>query len=156
MVTSISKHYSLLFPIGRRIRGLTLLAAGLAATAGCSDSEPQLLAVHPVSGAIQFRGQPMGGAFITLHANGASADSPLPRASVQPDGSFALTTYNGHDGAPAGEYVLTVHWYKPVKHGDDWVGGPNVLPSKYASPRTSGLLVTVAEGENHLQPIQLR
>ena len=75
---------------------------------------------------------------------------------VAPDGSFAVSTYDGGDGAPEGEYVLTVQWYKPVRQGNDLVGGPNVLPAKYASPRTSDVRITVAAGENHLKPILLR
>jgi hypothetical protein len=110
-----------------------------------------------VRGAIQFRGQPINGAFVTLHPqSNASVDVPHPRASVAADGSFALTTYDGDDGAPAGEYVLTVQWYRPVKQGNDWVGGPNVLPKKYASPHTSDVRITVATGENRIKPIQLR
>jgi hypothetical protein len=136
---------------------LVLLAAGIALSAGCSDGDPTRVPVHPVLGAIQFRGQPTNGAFVTLHpTNGASVDAPYPRASVTADGSFTLTTYDGNDGAPAGDYVLTVQWYRPVKQGGDWVGGPNVLPKKYASPQTSEVRITVAAGENRLMPIQLR
>jgi len=55
-----------------------------------------------------------------------------------------------------GDYVITVQWYKPVRVGNDLVGGPNVLPARYASTQTSDVKVRIAAGENHLQPIQLR
>jgi hypothetical protein len=139
--------------------GLVLWAASLVLLAGCSDGDSTRSAVHPVAGTIQFRGQPASGAFVTLHPiakDSTHAEVPNPRASVAADGTFTLTTYDGNDGAPAGDYLLTVQWYRPVKQGGDWVGGPNVLPKKYALPQTSGLRITVAAGENRLQPIQLR
>ena len=81
---------------------------------------------------------------------------PNPRATVGQDGSFAVSTYDGNDGARKASTSLTVQWYKPVRQGNDLVGGPNVLPAKYASPRTSDVEITVAAGENQLKPIQLR
>jgi hypothetical protein len=125
--------------------------------AGCGQGDAGRVPVHPVQGAIQFRGQPIVGAFVSLHSqNGAMAEIPTPRATVGSGGQFALTTYDGQDGAPEGEYVLTVQWYKPVRQGNEVVGGPNVLPVKYARPQTSDVIVRVAAGENRLQPIQLR
>ncbi len=122
---------------------------------GCGRSNPNRVAVHPVQGAIQFRGQPMEGAFVSLHPKSATDGVPTPRATVAKDGSFTVTTYDGDDGAPEGEYVVTVQWYRPVRQGNDLVGGPNVLPVKYASAQTSDVLIRIAAGENHLQPIQL-
>jgi hypothetical protein len=107
-------------------------------------------------GAIQFRGQPANGAFVSLHPKNAAEGVPNPRAMVAQDGSFTVSTYDGNDGAPEGDYIVTVQWYKPVKQGNDLVGGPNVLPAKYASPRTSDVVVHIAAGENRLKPIQLR
>ncbi len=123
---------------------------------GCGRSDKNHVAVHPVQGAIQFRGQPIAGAFVSLSPKNPIEGVPTPRATVGADGSFVLTTYDGNDGAPEGEYVLTVQWCKPVRQDNELIGGPNVLPPKYASAKTSDLKVTVAAGENHLKPIQLR
>lgn len=123
---------------------------------GCGRGEKNHVAVHPVQGAIKFRGQPIAGAFVSLSPTNPTEGVPAPRATVGPDGSFAVTTYNGNDGAPEGEYVLTVQWYRPIRQDNELVGGPNVLPAKYASAKTSDLRITVAAGENQLQPIQLR
>jgi hypothetical protein len=123
---------------------------------GCGGDEAGRVPVHPLVGSIQFRGQPAAGAFVSLHPKSGSPIAPNPSATVGPDGKFAFTTYDGQDGAPEGDYVLTVQWYKPIRHGNDVVGGPNVLPAKYAKPRTSDVHIKVAAGENRLQPIQLR
>jgi hypothetical protein len=135
----------------------TLALAALVLT-GCGESaDPNRVAVYPVSGAIQFRGQPAVGAFVTLHPkDGQPTKAPAPRATVGPGGNFTLTTYDGNDGAPEGEYTLTVQWYRPVRQGDEFVGGPNVLPPKYALANTSDIKIRVAAGENLLQPIQIR
>ena len=39
--------------------------------------------------------------------------------------------------------------------GNELVGGPNVLPAKYASAKTSDVQIRVAAGENQLNPIQI-
>jgi hypothetical protein len=133
-----------------------VIAALILPVAGCGRSDKNHVAVHPVQGAIQFRGQPMEGAFVSLHPKSATDGVPTPRATVAKDGTFTVTTYNGNDGAPEGDYVVTVQWYRPVRVGTDLVGGPNVLPAKYASAQTSDVQIRVAAGENQLQPIQLR
>jgi hypothetical protein len=134
---------------------LVLAAIGILPGLGCGKAESRV-PVHPVLGAIQFRGQPTNGAFISLHPKNATEGVLNPRAMVAQDGSFTVSTYDGNDGAPEGDYIVTVQWYKPVKQGNDLVGGPNVLPAKYASPRTSDVVVHIAQGENRLKPIQLR
>ena len=136
---------------------VAISAVALFAFTGCGKADDGRIPVFPVRGQIEFKGQPPNGAFVVLHPkNGASSGVPSPRAMVGPDGAFALSTYDGHDGAPQGAYVLTVQWHKLVKQGGDVVSGPNVLPAKYASPRTSDIKITVASNENQLKPIQLR
>jgi len=140
----------------RRAHAAVVLAASVAfASLGCSKADNHV-PVYPVTGKIQYQGKPINGAFVTLEPKAAVEGVPGPRATVQPDGTFAVSTFNGGDGAPEGEYTLTVQWYKPVVRDHELVGGPNALPAKYASPKTSGLLVSVAAGENQLKPIVLR
>jgi hypothetical protein len=135
----------------------TLAVAALTITGCGGGGDASRVPVYPVTGAIQFRGQPAIGAFVTLHPKDPQAtQAPAPRATVGPGGSFALTTYDGQDGAPEGEYTLMVQWYRPVRQGDELIGGPNVLPPKYALAKTSDIKIRVAAGENHLQPIQIR
>jgi hypothetical protein len=132
--------------------GLALLAAG------CSKAPPERVPVFPVQGTITFKGQPIVGGVVALHPknDAQSQGAPLtPHGNVGPDGTFAITTYDRADGAPEGDYVLTVSWYKPVKKGADVASGPNVIPPKYGSPETSDLEVKVAAGANTLKPIQL-
>ena len=62
---------------------------------------------------------------------------------------------HGGDGAPEGEYIITVQWRKLVKRGADLVQGPNVIPAKYSRPQTSDIVRKIAAGPNKLEPINL-
>jgi hypothetical protein len=139
-----------------QVFGFAVLAAVVLSAVGCGSGGENHVAVHRVQGVIQFRGLAMEGAFVSLHPKSATDGVPTPRATVAKDGTFTVTTYNGNDGAPEGDYVVTVQWYKPVQVGNDLVGGPNVLPAKYASAKTSDVQIRVAAGENRLRPLQLR
>jgi hypothetical protein len=143
-------------PGWRQLNAAFVVAVFVAAgCTGCSKSQSHV-PVHPVSGVVKFQRQSPEGAFISLVPKTAIEGAPAPRASVSKDGSFTVGTFNGDDGAPEGDYTVTIQWYKPMRQGKDLVGGPNVLPAKYASAQTSDLAIHVAAGENHLQPIQLR
>jgi hypothetical protein len=123
---------------------------------GCDQGNKDRVTVHPVQGTIQYRGQPMEGAFVSLHPKNGVERAPTPRATVAKDGSFIVTTYDGNDGAPEGDYVVTVQWYRSIRIGNDLVGGPNMLPQKYGSAQTSDVRIHVAAGQNQLNPIQIR
>jgi hypothetical protein len=136
---------------------LPLVAVLLSSCGGKSSSKP----VHPVSGKVLVEGRPARHALVVLHPLGGSEDQEArPRGQVGADGTFTLSTYGRDDGAPAGEYAVTVEWWLSgatarTREGD---GPPpaNRLPGRYANPSTSGLRVRIGEGANELQPIQLR
>ena len=133
-----------------------IIALLAGATVGCSQAEPERLPVFKTTGQITFQNRPPAGALVVLHPRGAAPDAPRPIAHVRADGSFEATTYGTADGAPAGEYVVTVQWSRLVNLGGEWQPGPNVLPAKYASPATSDVIIQVVEGSNELSPIILR
>lgn len=122
---------------------------------GCGETPSERVTTFPIEGTITFKGQSIPGAFVTLHPKTPLTDVPPPRANILADGSLKVSTFDGGDGAPEGEYILTIEWYKPVKNGSDIVAGPNVIPKMYSSPRTSNLIIHVAAKENKLDPIQL-
>src|SRR5262245_51907455 len=109
------KRYCRRFGYTSNSLGVVVLAALCLSSIGCGKGDKNRVAVHPVQGAIQFRGQPVVGAFVSLSPKNPTEGVPVPRATVGTDGSFAVTTYDGNDGAPEGEYVLTVQWRKPIR-----------------------------------------
>jgi hypothetical protein len=137
--------------------------AVLAVTApGCSNArDPNRLPVFPVKGQLSINGQTPAGAFVVLHPKNGAATAPngevvRPRAVVNPDGTFELGSYDSLDGAPSGEYAVTVEWRRIVRSPDGSpVLGPNVVPPKYARPETSPLAIRIAEKSNELAPIKL-
>ena len=134
-------------PRALRHRAIAALCVTLlAAAAGCGKKAgPERVAVYPVEGSITFKGQPMPGAVISFHPKAPQENVPPPRAEINKDGVLKVSTYDGGDGAPEGEYVVTVLWYKLVKNGKDVVAGPNVIPQKYTSAERSDL-TTVIKG----------
>jgi hypothetical protein len=144
--------------IGRKLILLALLMF-MAGIEGCGSSpDPNRLAVFPVKGQIAFKSKPTDGAFVVLHPKGAIGPNVLrPHGYVRKDGTFSLSTYDTNDGAPAGEYKMTVERRNLVKRPNgDFSPGPNVLPRQYSRPDTSPVAVRIAEGDNALPPIVLK
>jgi hypothetical protein len=138
------------------------MAISIAATTGCGKSaDPNKLPVFPVTGHLSVKGQAPVGAFVVLHPKQGTAVAPngevvRPRAVVKPDGSFEFGSYNSNDGAPSGDYSMTVEWRKIVKSPDGTpVLGPNVVPPKYARPQSSPVAIRIAEKSNELDPIMV-
>jgi hypothetical protein len=125
----------------------------------------------PVSGKVLWKGQPVTEATITFlsKTGGRSASG---RTSA--DGSFTLTTNRTGDGAPPGEYAVTVSKVEAKGGGSAGVdissgdygaaygqmmgaAGTNtmskvlkdVLPAKYGNAEQSGLIRTVVKGEDN-------
>jgi hypothetical protein len=66
-------------------------------------------------------------------------------AFTEADGSFVLSTYGPFDGAPAGEYSVTVELRRPLL---DSAGRPgkNTLPERYAKADATPLQAVIKEG----------
>ena len=119
---------------------------------GCSEKR---VPVYPVAGKVTYKGQPPVGASVVLHpAKSGDTSDVTPTGTVKDDGSFAITSYEPGDGAPQGEYVATIEWYKYQK--DLGGAGPNVIPSKYVSAKTSPVKVSVSGGPAQIAPIVIK
>jgi hypothetical protein len=127
----------------------------MAAISGCS--EPRI-PVFPVSGKVSFQGKPPVGAQVILHRTDTAPENDVtPVGIVQVDGSFKVSAYDVGDGAPQGEYVATVEWFKIVENPGGGGGrGPNVIPAKYASSKTSPVKVSVNGGPTEIPPITIQ
>jgi hypothetical protein len=137
-----------------RRAGLTVVI-GLALTAAsCSGHKP----VFPVHGQVlDAKQQPAVGALVFFYAAKADPKDPLkPLGKVDESGRFTLTTYKEGDGAPAGEYVITIAWPPPKKTPFEQVGGDQ-LQGRYSNPEKSTLRFTVEnKPDNEVPTIKLK
>jgi hypothetical protein len=112
--------------------------------------------VFPVQGKVLFEGKPLAHAFLVFHpVNGFGVNVSRPIANAEDDGSFAPSTYDAGDGAPAGEYTVTVEWRRPPSN-DQVTPSENLLPARYSKPASTPFKVLVVAGENILEPFQIR
>lgn len=132
---------------------LVAMLPALLAFVGCADLQAP---VFPVKGTVTYQGKPAAGAQVFLNAvKQNDIDDVSANATVNPDGTFAITTYEPGDGAPEGDYVVTVQWFKLVTNDGGSGAGPNVLPKEYASPGTSPVKVSV-KGPTDVPPIAIK
>lgn len=117
--------------------------------------------MHPVKGQVLLNGKPIPYAQVVFHPLGESSrDAPKPSATVDEHGHFALTTQNAGDGAPAGDYAVTVEWWlSPAaskQPGAEDRPPVNHLPKHYARAETSPLRVHIEPGTNEVPPLHLK
>jgi hypothetical protein len=136
-------------------RGTALLCLGAALLTGACAKDEARVPVFPVRGQVRFEGKPAPGAFVVFHPVEDAGDDLRPTGRVGTDGSFSLSTYDKDDGAPAGDYTVTVEWQKLITKGQETEVGPNVVPDRYGKPQTTPLKASVTEAANDLPPLQL-
>lgn len=131
-----------------------LLAVMLFAFSGCGE---RLLPVVPVSGKVLVKGQPAAGAQVVLHPVSADPEQVFSASGkVQDDGTFKIGLHTADDGAPPGEYVATVQWFKLVQTEGGAGPGPNVVAQEFGDPKRSPLKVTVKNESTELAPFEVR
>ena len=141
---------------------LRLLA--LAAVVGAGGSGAGRTPAHPAGGTVTAGGRPAVGVVVTL-IPAVDRNPPLtsyPRGEVGADGRYALTTYSPGDGAPAGEYKVTLRWpaalagkEKALAAAQGEGGEADRLKGRFTDPKSSPWAATVRPGDNTLDPIAI-
>src|SRR5690606_12636643 len=97
---------------------VVLFLAGNLLAVGCSGT-PGLM-TYPVTGSVVRGGKPVAEATVTFHP-----EQPWPEGIHRPlaitdaNGQFTLTTIQANDGAPAGDYRVTVELRAKVRVGEE-------------------------------------
>lgn len=106
---------------------------------------------HPVAGKVLLDGTPLPRAYVTfflVDPKDAKKPKHVTDAITEADGTFALGTYKGFDGAPEGDYKVTVVLRDPFFEANGKMGA-NRLPEKYATATGTELTAKVKAGANH-------
>lgn len=137
-------------------RSAVLLFASAVGLAGCGVTPPPpAVETHAVDGTVVVAGRRAANAQVVFHPT-AVDDTPrrYPVGVTGADGTFRLTTLTADDGAPAGEYVVTLLWLDesiPLDccEGID-VTRHDRLHGLYADAGKSTLRATVRPGRNEV------
>jgi hypothetical protein len=137
------------------VRPLTTVAVLIVAAlaVGCHQPPPPPLQLHPVEGKVFVHGRPAQNVSVVFHPVNSTAPTPrYPVGVTGPDGVFHLTTLSAYDGAPEGEYIVTVLWLDETIPFDCCENpDPTThdrLRGQYLDPATTTLRATVRPGPN--------
>jgi hypothetical protein len=112
--------------------------------------------VYPAHGQVLWEGKPLPGALVLLHPQNQPELAKLrPIAYTAADGTFEFTTFEKGDGAPAGEYTVTVEWRRPAREEDE-LPPANSLPHRYSQPDSTPLRLQINQGTNELPALELK
>lgn len=114
---------------------------------------PSAQSTVPVQGQVLVDGNPVKDIWVTLHPVGKTGESLLPKAQTDDEGNFKITSYINGDGAPPGEYKITVEWLTFRQFGSQWVG-PNKLDGPNGNEKTTEYSVTVEDEPITLPPFE--
>lgn len=137
----------------RLLSQFVTLSVVLTTVTGCTPGEQRRPTFH-VTGKVLDGSKAVPNATVVFHpVGGDGQDAVVPRGTTGADGSFTLTSYDGNDGAPAGDYRVTV---VQLLAGRPDEGPSNRLNAKFAKPESSGLTATVNAGPTDLKPFDVK
>jgi len=151
--------------VGSNLRSsfvLTTLAFTALACSSCNRGKT----LYPVGAQVFFDGQPATGALVVLHpVDDTSPAAIRPSGYVDAEGGLKLMSYNTAtrttgDGAPAGEYIVTIAWLPAdvkdylSKHPKAEL--PDKLKGRYSQPDSSTLRAKVLPRPTELPRIDLK
>lgn len=137
------------------------MTVAVVALPSCSDSR-KFPKTYPVKGKILVNGQPANDCQIYLRASaaGSPATQVTPNAVTSTNGEFQITSFRAKDGAPEGEYVVTIEWRERSGLTKQEFEGPDQLGGDYAradkTKNLPGFVVKVAKQPLELPPFELK
>jgi len=122
---------------------------------GCgSEGRPK---TAPVSGRAVVNGKAVEGLSLAFHPINQPNNTVAGTARTRADGAFEVTSFLPSDGAPPGEYAVTVIWPdRYVTEGGQEYPVGDRLNGAYAKKDSTPLKVTIREGENRLDTFDLK
>ena len=141
---------------------IAALALSVLAAGACNSGKT----LYPVRGQVFFEGRPAAGALVVLHpVDDTNPAAIRPAGYVDDAGNVKLMSYisasrSTGDGAPAGEYIVTIAWlpadvkeYLSKRPNSEL---PDKLQGRYSQPHSSTLRATVLPQPTDLPRIDLK
>jgi hypothetical protein len=149
------------FLISRQSIGVLCFIAFALSDVSCSSGAK----LFSVRGRVLVNGKPAAGVLVVfLPSSEGDPKAAHPIATTAEDGTFSLAT-DDEDGAPAGDYVVTMQWQQNVlvptrKTGESISGRMNNDPvdklrGRYLD-RKKGFNVRIEKKDNELPPFKLQ
>lgn len=130
---------------------LLILLAGL--VIGCGQAPyDDGLTKHQVTGVVTVNGQPLERVVVRFRNtdSSVSGNAAEPTGSTDAEGKFSLSTSGDHDGAVAGEYVVTF-----LRSSADFTSGKDLFRNRFTNPAKSKYKITVPDHDLEMPPIDL-
>jgi hypothetical protein len=125
----------------------------MATVIGCGGGEKRVQTFKSSGKVVKSDGSPVPYALVVLHPVGGNSDAPRSRGTTDEQGIFQLSTYDTNDGAPAGQFSVTIEqWLRD----DPNKPATNHLPPSLSTAETSGFQVSITSGENQINPFEIR
>jgi hypothetical protein len=139
-----------------RIGAIVASVAILSTVGGCGGSgKPPVV---PAAGKVMFnKTTAPAGALVVFHPVDGALEKRIggkPFGKVKDNGTFALTTYAQGDGAPEGEYGVTIDWRGKKEKAEGFTigeggGGQPLLNPKFSNPQQPAFKVIVKKGDKN-------
>ncbi len=139
---------------------LTTISVLLIVVSGCGKNDGRVK-VYPTSGKVLVRGTPAEGARVVFYPVSEELKKPgmpIPYGSTDSSGNFKLRSYDADDGAPEGDYNISIVWLDvpPDKAEENPLSAKDRLAGKYSNPQTSKLTTKVEKGGGEIPAFDLQ
>lgn len=142
----------------RRLLPLILVVAVQSLMVGCGNSTLTPPKTVPVSGSVTQNGKPVPGIRVKFHPQFKMGKREfIPYGETGADGKYVLNTGSPGNGAPKGEYLVTLEMpYTGVDPKDGLETELDRLKGAYSDPKKTEWAVTVKDGANVIDPFQIK
>lgn len=125
---------------------------------GCNSSTLAVPSTVDVSGSVICNGKLTPGVRVKFHPQfDIGKVEFIPYGDTGLDGKFTLSTGVSGNGAPPGEYVVTLEMpYVDIDPKDGLETERDLLKGTYSNPDRSKLSVTLESGDNVLDPFTIK